>query len=138
MTRSIFILACAVLTACTATSASLDGATAPRARVRTLGSQDLVAVDELRRFDDAGTLYDFLQRHRPGMVRPRPGIGVMRGIRPEVDVFINGQYAGSSEVLRSLLPHSVASVRMVQRAQAFVTHGAWLRGEHALFVTLMR
>ena len=70
MTRSIFILACAVLTACTTTSVSLDGASAPRARVRSLGSADLVAVDELRRFDDAGTLYDFLQRHRRSWNRP--------------------------------------------------------------------
>jgi hypothetical protein len=138
MTRYIFILACAALTACTTTSVSLDGATAPRARARSLGSADLVNVDELRRFEDAGTLYDLLQRLRPGMVRPRPGIGVMRGIRPEIDVFINGQYAGSADVLRSLQPHGVASVRMMQRAQAFVTHGPFLRGEHALFVTLMR
>lgn len=138
MFRRILLLACAALTACSATSASLESAAAPRARVRSLGSFDLVAIDELRRHQETGSLYDLLQRVRPGMVRARPSVGVLRGIRPEIDVFINGQYAGSADVLRGLQPHVVASVRMVQRAQAFVTHGAWLRGEHALFVTLTR
>ena len=138
MTRYIFVLALAALTACSATSASLDSANVPRPRVRALGSSDLVAIDELRRFQETGSLYDLLRRVRPGMVRARPSVGSLRGIRPEIDVFINGQYAGSADVLHGLQPHYVASVRMVQRAQAFVTHGAMLRGEHALFVTLTR
>lgn len=138
MIRSIFVLACAALTACSATSASLDAAAVPRARPGSLGSAEHVSIDELRRSADAGSLYDLLQRVRPGMVRPRPGARVLLGHPPEIDVFINGQYAGSADVLRSLQPRFVASVSMMQRAQAFVMHGSWLRGEHALFVTLVR
>lgn len=138
MFRSMLVLACAALTACSATSASLDGAAVPRVRARALGSAELVAIDELRRYADAGSLYDLLQRLRPGMMRTRPNAGTLRGLRSEIDVFVNGQYAGSSDILRTLQPDFVASVRMVQRAQAFATYGPWLRGEHALFVTLLR
>ena len=138
MTSRIFILACAVLTACSATSASLDGAAVPSVRPRSHGSYDLVPIDELRRYEDTGSLYDLLQRVRPGMVSPRRSTSALRAGRAEIDVFVNGQYAGSSEVLRSLQPTFVASVRMVQRSQAFATYGSWLRGEHALFVTLLR
>lgn len=138
MTRRIFVLACAALTACSAASASLDSAAVPRARPRSLGSAEFVPIDELRRSADAGSLYDLLQRVRPGMVRPRPGARGLQGPRPEIDVFINGQYAGSSEILRMLQPQFVASVRMMQRSQSFVMYGSWLRGDHALFVTLLR
>jgi hypothetical protein len=138
MTRRIFILACAALTACSATSASLDGAAVPRARPRSYGTSEFVPIEEIRRYQDTGSLYDLLQRMRPGMVRPRPTARGLQGPRPEIDVFINGQYAGASDVLRTLQPHFVASVRMMQRSQAYANYGARLRGEHVLFVTLLR
>ncbi|MBC7895647.1 MAG: hypothetical protein H7066_09545 [Cytophagaceae bacterium] len=138
MTRRIYVLACAALTACSAASASLDSAAVPRARPRSLGTSEFVPIDELRRYPDAGSLLDVLQRVRPGMVRPRPVAGGLEGARPDIDVFINGQYAGSSDVLRMVQPQFVASVRMQQRSEAFLTHGSWLRGDHALFVTLLR
>jgi hypothetical protein len=55
-----------------------------------------------------------------------------------IDVFIDGHFLGGAEVLRQVMPSDVASVRMVQRSQGYATYGRQLRGEHALFVTLLR
>ena len=134
MSRLSSSLACLALAACASTSPSFD----QQPRPARLGSHDVVAFDELRRYDDGGSLFDFLSRVRPQMLRPRLGTGVMRGVPEGIDVFVNGHFAGNDDVLRTLLPSHVASVRMVQRTQAFVEYGGRLRGEHALFVTLVR
>jgi hypothetical protein len=55
-----------------------------------------------------------------------------------IDVFVNGGYAGDASVLLTLNPANIASVRMQRRSQAFVMHGAALRGENVLYVTLLR
>ncbi|MGQ0647282.1 MAG: hypothetical protein ACT4P7_06895 [Gemmatimonadaceae bacterium] len=135
MLRFILTLACAALTACAGAHATADVQPRPAAL---RGSRDFVAVDELRRYSDTGSLFDLLTRIRPQMVRARPGMNALRGIGETIDVFINGQYAGGAEVLRSLQPHHVAGVKMVQRSQAYVEYGGWLRGDHALFVSLLR
>jgi hypothetical protein len=127
-------LVCAGLAACAGAGRSGDFQPRPSSR----GGHDYVAVEELRRSSQAGSLYEVLSRIRPHMVQPRAGLSAMRGMRGGIDVFINGQYAGGEEVLRSLQPTHVASVRMVQRSQAYVQYGGWLRGDHALFVALMR
>jgi hypothetical protein len=63
---------------------------------------------------------------------------VARSIASQIDVFINGGYAGDGSVLLTLHPSHVANIRMERRSQAFVKHGAWLRGENVLYVTLLR
>ncbi|MCC6316432.1 MAG: hypothetical protein IT361_01985 [Gemmatimonadaceae bacterium] len=136
MTRAM-LLACAVLTACTTSSVTTSG-TLTTPRPRSGATSTFVPIDEIQRFPDASSLFDVLQRTRPAMVRARLGSHVLRGIQPEIDVFINGQYAGATDVLRTLQPRYVSSVRMVQRVQAYTEYGAWLRGEHVLFVTLVR
>ena len=134
MRSGMVSLACAALCACAGVNTTAGLAPRPSGS----GGHDYVAVDELRRWSDTGSLYDVLSRVRPSMVRPRGAFGVVRGMPGGIDVFINGQYAGGEEVLRTLQPHQIASVRMMQRSQAYVQYGGWLRGDHALFVSLLR
>ncbi len=133
MSRIFASLVAAALFGCASASPSLDEAVRPRSGP----AHDVVGVEELQRYAQGGTLYEALSRIRPTMLRTRTPLS--RGVRGGgIDVFINGSYAGGSEVLQQLLPGSVAQVRLVQRAQGFVTYGNLLRGDHALFVTLMR
>ena len=134
MSRGLMGFLCAALVACAGTPASRYTQSRPGSR----GTQDFVPIEELRRYQDSGSLFELLNRIRPSMVRPRAGFNAMLGVAPGIDVFINGSYAGGAEVLQSLQTHHVATVKMVQRSQAFAQYGGWLRGEHVLFVTLMR
>jgi hypothetical protein len=100
---------------------------------------DVINFDELARTsDNASNLYQALERTRPQFLRPRASGRVPRGAASQIDVFVNGGYAGDGTVLLSLHPSHVASVRFERRSQAFVKHGAWLRGENVLYVTLLR
>lgn len=134
MSRSVLVILCAALVACGGAPASLYTQARPGAR----GSRDFVPIEELRRYRDSGSLFELLSRIRPSMVRPRAGFNAMREVPEGVDVFINGGYAGGAEVLHTLQPAHVAAVKMVQRSQAFAQYGGLLRGEHVLFITLLR
>lgn len=100
---------------------------------------DVVTFEELARTKDtAGNLYQALERIRPTFVRPRLSGRPMTNSAQAIDVFVNGGYAGDASVLLTLNPSNIASVRMQRRSQAFVMHGAALRGENILYVTLLR
>jgi hypothetical protein len=102
-------------------------------------ANDLVTFDELSRTkESAANLYQALERVRPSFIRPRTSGRVTRSAISQIDVFVNGGYAGDGNVLLTLHPSHVASIRMERRSQAFVKHGAWLRGENVLYVTLLR
>lgn len=135
MFRSVITTAFIGVVAACAAASSNERPTAYRGLRPT---SDFVTLDELRRHDDTSTLFEALARARPRMLRPRFAYQGIRSTGESVDVFINGHYSGGIEVLRSLHPVNVASVRMAQRSEAFMMHGARLRGEHALFVTLVR
>jgi hypothetical protein len=138
--------AVALFSACaTTTTANRDGA-APN--VMTISavtrgekkparlSHDVVLADELRRVPATNT-YTALERTRPSFLRVRGASAAMRHQAPEIDVFLNGQYAGGAEVLRSVPSEFVQRIQLVQRSQGYVTYGPQLRGEHALFITLV-
>lgn len=100
---------------------------------------DLVTVDELSRASvTSANLYQALERIRPSFIRPRATGRMVRSTASSIDVFINGGYAGDGNVLLTLNPAHIASVRMERRSQAFVKHGAWIKGENVLYVTLLR
>lgn len=102
-------------------------------------ANDIVTLDELSRASEgAANLYQALERLRPSFIRPRSSGRVVRASASQIDVFVNGGYAGDANVLLSLHPSHVASVRLERRSQAFVRHGSWLRGENVLYVTLLR
>lgn len=137
--------AVALFSACaTATTAKSDGtspsvltisAVSRGAKPRPL-SHDVVLADELRRVPATNT-YTALERTRPSFLRVRASSAAMRHEPPQIDVFLNGQYAGGAEVLRSVPSEFVQRIQMVQRSQGYVTYGPQLRGEHALFITLV-
>ncbi|HEV8365443.1 MAG TPA: hypothetical protein VGQ52_18135 [Gemmatimonadaceae bacterium] len=98
-----------------------------------------MTFDELARTaESASNLYQALERVRPTFITPRMSGRQVRSTASQIDVFVNGGYAGDGSVLLSLNPAHVASVRMERRSQAFVKHGSWLRGENILYVTLLR
>lgn len=102
-------------------------------------SHDLVTFDELASTaQSANNLYQALERVRPTFITPRMSGRGMRSAASQIDVFVNGGYAGDGSVLLTLNPAYVASVRMERRSQAFVRHGSALRGENILYVTLLR
>ena len=149
-TTHVFTLAAALaavvaLDACASTSVSNNGAAPPRPRLNSSlargkspgSSHDVVLADELRRVP-ATNLFTALERARPDFLRVRASTAAMRRQSPEIDVFLNGQYAGGAEVLRSIPSDFVTRIQLVQRSQGYVMHGPQLRGEHALFVTLVR
>jgi hypothetical protein len=102
-------------------------------------SHDVVTFDELARTaTGAANLYQALERVRPTFITPRMSGRPIRSTASQIDVFVNGGYAGDGSVLLTLNPSYVASVRLERRSQAFVRHGTWLRGENILYVTLLR
>lgn len=102
-------------------------------------ANDVVTFDELARAGVSATnLYQALERIRPTFVRPRGYGAAARGSASQIDVFVNGGYAGDGSVLLTLHPTHVASIRMERRSQAFVRHGLSLRGENVLYITLLR
>lgn len=101
-------------------------------------SHDLVTLDELARSAGAANLYQALERIRPSFITPRLSSGPARSSVSQIDVFVNGGYAGDGSVLLTLNPAYVASVRLERRAQAFVTRGNMIHGENVLYVTLLR
>lgn len=103
-----------------------------------MGFREIVQLDEIRRYYDSSTLMDVLARIRPQMIRPRYGPRGMNISDDAIDVFIDGHYVGGADELRRILPSRVQSVRMVQRSQGYTRYGGLLKGEHALFITLLR
>ena len=134
MLRSILVVTgLATLMACASSQATRRDGRAPAY------ANDLVSFDELSRASEgAANLYQALERIRPSFIRPRASGRTARISASQIDVFVNGGYAGDANVLLSLHPAHVASVRLERRSQAFVRHGSWLRGENILYVTLLR
>ncbi|MGQ0642736.1 MAG: hypothetical protein ACT4P6_18485 [Gemmatimonadaceae bacterium] len=134
MWRSMVAVGLATTIMACATSQTAQGRSAAPAY-----ASDVVTFDELSRTSQsASNLYQALERIRPSFIRPRTTGRVARGAASSIDVFVNGGYAGDGNVLLTLHPAHIASVRFERRSQAFVTHGAWLRGENVLYVTLLR
>lgn len=134
MRYSILALAFATSALACASNQTMQGrSTAPA------HAHDLVMFDELARTsDNAANLYQALERIRPTFIKLRASARAGATAASQIDVFVNGGYAGDGSVLLSLHPAHVASVRFERRSQAFVRHGSWLRGENVLYVTLLR
>jgi len=134
MLRSMVVVGLAItLMACASTQQTFGRSSAPAY------SHDLVTFDELARVaESASNLYQALERARPTFITPRLSGRARSSTASQIDVFINGGYAGDGSVLLTLNPAHVASVRLERRSQAFVRHGSWLRGENILYVTLLR
>ena len=98
-------------------------------------SADLLTWSELtseRSFD----AYSAVERLRPMFFHIRPGASVVRGQPPLIRVFINGDYAGDTEVLRTIPTRDIESIRRLQPSMAYATLGAGYAGDEVLMVRL--
>lgn len=98
-------------------------------------SNDLVTWTELTTEAPQDT-YSALQRLRPLFLAIRPGWSIVHGEIPRIRVFIDGDYAGDVDVLRSIPVRDIESIRRLQPSMAYATMGANHGGEDVLMVRL--
>ena len=80
--------------------------------------------------------YTAVERLRPLFLRARPGASDARGERQTVSVFIDGDFAGDLDVLRSIPVRDIESIRRMQPAMAYATMGSLHTGDEILLVRL--
>ncbi len=84
------------------------------------------------------TLYDVLRRRAPLYLRPRPMVGAeLTGRNEPIAVYIDGNFAGSLEVLQSLPAYVVFAVDRMSASEATIKFGP-KHDSGALIVTLVR
>ena len=140
--RPIILIAAALgVAACTRSfdnRYALTGATVP---VSTLASTSIGASSDLLTWTDLVTeapqdAYSAVQRLRPFFLTARPSSADVHGQVPRIRVFIDGDYAGDVDVLRSIPVRDIESIRRLQPLMAYATMGSFHAGEETLLVRL--
>jgi hypothetical protein len=80
--------------------------------------------------------YAAVEQLRPLFLSPRPGAADARGQPRTIRVFIDGDFAGDQEILRSIPAREIESVRRLQPAMAYATMGSLHMGDEVLMVRL--
>ena len=80
--------------------------------------------------------YSALERLRPFFLTPRPSSADARGERRTIRVFIDGDFAGDEEILRTIPVRDIESIRRVQPAIAYATMGSLHMGDEVIMVRL--
>ena len=80
--------------------------------------------------------YAAVERLRPLFLHVRPGAGDVRGEPRTISVFIDGDFAGGLDVLRSIPAQDIESIRRVQPAMAYATLGSLHMANEILMVRL--
>ena len=80
--------------------------------------------------------YSAIERLRPLFLRTRPGVGDARGEPGTISVFIDGDFAGDQEVLRSIPVRDIESIGRLQPAMAYATLGSLHMADQILLVRL--
>ena len=80
--------------------------------------------------------YVALERLRPLFLQPRPGAGDVRGEPRTISVFIDGDFAGDLNVLRSIPVRDIESIRRVQPSTAYAILGSLHMADEILMVRL--
>jgi hypothetical protein len=80
--------------------------------------------------------YAAVEQLRPLFLSPRPGAADARGQPRTIRVFIDGDFAGDQEVLRSIPAREIESIRRLQPAMAYATMGSLHMGDQILMVRL--
>ena len=98
-------------------------------------SSDLLTWTELaaEAHQDA---YAALERLRPFFLQARPSSSDARGQTRTIRVFIDGDFAGDEEILRSIPVRDIESIRRVQPAMAYATMGSLHMGDEVILVRL--
>ena len=125
---SAVITAAAVLSAACASSAGPQHLSVPH-------SSEVLTWSELAT-EAHQTAYVAVERLRPLFLQPRPGAGDVRGEPRTISVFIDGDFAGGLDVLRSIPVRDIESIRRVQPATAYATLGSLHLADEILLVRL--
>ena len=84
------------------------------------------------------TVYDVLRRRAPIYLRPRPNpVAELNGRADPIAVYLDGNFAGSLEVLQSIPAQEVVSVTRISDVEAVTRFGA-KHNSGALLLTLVR
>jgi len=106
-------------------------ACAPPSRVnqatytRTPTGSDFLTRQEITSLVGAQNVYTVVQQLRPLFLTPRPGPAMARGVGPGIAVFIDGTLAGDLDVLKTLNPEHVESIRRIRQPYAYADYGRW-------------
>ena len=80
--------------------------------------------------------YSALARLHPFFLTPRPSSADAHGERRTIRVFIDGDFAGDEEILRTIPVREIESIRRVQPAMAYATLGTQHLGDEVIMVRL--
>ena len=98
-------------------------------------SSDLLTSNELaaETHQDA---FSALERLRPFFLTPRASSADVHGQPRTIRVFIEGDFAGDEQILRSIPVRDIESIRRVQPAMAYATMGSLHMGDEVIVVRL--
>ena len=85
---------------------------------------------------NATNALEAVRQLRPLFLQPRPGGYTARGEPPVIAVYINDMYAGNVDVLQTIPPGQVESMRYLQRTEAMTFAGSQTRGDGFIMVDL--
>ena len=85
------------------------------------------------------SLYDVLRLREPMYLKPRPALSLEKGARNDpLAVYIDGNFAGTWEVLQLLPAYSVFSVDRLSATEAALRYGSRNNSNGAVVVTMVR
>ena len=125
---SAVITMAAVFSAACASSAGRQQSSVPH-------SSEVVTWSELSG-EAHQNAYVAIERLRPLFLQPRPGAGDARGEPRTISVFIDGDFAGDLNVLRTIPVRDIESIRRVQPSMAYATMGSLHMADEILMVWL--
>ena len=114
---------------------SVNNPSALSPRIQSSYSSDLVTWNDLAPMAHEN-LFDALAYVRPLFLSVRPGANLIHNQPARIRVFINGDFAGDGDVLRTLHVSDVESVRRVQPALAYAMMGSSHAGDEFLMIRL--
>ena len=85
------------------------------------------------------TLFDVLRLRAPIYLKPRPALGIEKGVNNDpLAVYIDGNFAGTWEVLQLLPAYTVFSVDRLSATEAALRFGSRNNSSGAVVVTMAR
>lgn len=103
--------------------ATLLSLTACAARSGAEGRFDLITHEELQDQGQFANLYEVVEVLRPRWLRPQGGPDTFSGESGQVQVHMDGNWLGDVDVLRSLSPAGVTSMRWLRPLDASSRYG---------------
>lgn len=132
--RAIVLMAAMLgISACASTSANTTPALFDVPPSPTVSNTILTRRELLYEKQNA---YSAIERLRPFFLATRPSSADVHGIIPHLNVFIDGYFAGDTDVLKAIPASEIESVERLQPSMAYATLGAYHAGEGVLMVRL--